>query len=991
MKSVTAALILLLSCLGLHAQEEGLTLQSWVDRLDKFGQSIPQEEVFVHLDNSSYFVGDTIFYKAYCRLSNGKQGGLSGLLYVELLNNDGYLVEREKIRLTNGQGHGCFLLTDSLYGGFYELRAYTRWQLNWGVTEHPHSSQTKDWFYSKQMEMEYFRDYDKLYSRVFPVYDKPKEPGEYYLDMTMRPMQRYFRADHSKPEADLTFYPEGGNLVEGTTCRVAFEANDEEGKHLQGRLVVTDHTGATVAEAETQQRGRGCFLLPVGKDEQYQATFHWKAQDASEASQKEKLPKAVTEGVGLQASVDGDQIHLELQNSGTAAQEELGMTVMSHGVLQKSLVLGQGAKLAADIDGRTFPEGVTQVTVFNKLGRVYADRLVFVRHSDFQAQNITFTNLRADSYKAYESIDFDIQTTNGSKGGTISLAVRDAAHSQYTFDSGSFLTEMLLCSQLKGFVEQPEYYFEADDEEHNTALDLLLMIQGWRRYDWVQMATPGLFTLNEPYERTEMIYGEVNRYQAEEREDMFSDAAQLGLDEAGASPEFDEFKNSIYGDYAEERFIHKWKGAKAAMLAARILHGMGITAEDYAAGTGGDMANSHPSDTEVSMRMIPVNAKDKDAFKKVFYSTQVGSASDAKGNLKHEVTVHAEFVLDKKLVTSGGTTAAEGEVSTYNNGKFRIEVPAFQNYCYFFCTASDQEKWKNGKAPVWIASNETRMDANGDNGEINYPEFYVRFRQIYPRFVKPYNFYQAAQNESPRKNKNGKLVAVDNSRLLNEVVVGAKFGGKRSIDITKPALVLDAQEAFNDAVDAGFCPGYYLGATRFINDVARTYIGDMNMERRYELEPRFNKRNMTYNHMPGTLRKFEHLHKLDKVYIYTDYAPRREGDKRYRQSNQPSVSVDLRVPEDGSQFIAYRDRRRVLWGFSECVDFYHPDYSNQPTPSAKDYRRTLYWNPDLPLDEEGRAHVHFYNNSRSTNITVSAEGITTSGEALSGISYPEDR
>ena len=80
---------------------------------------------------------------------------------------------------------------------------------------------------------EYYRDYDKLYSRVFPVYDHPRQPGDYAQDMTTRPMRRQFKQKEEKPRAVVTLYPEGGNFVEGVPNRIAFEANDENGKHLK--------------------------------------------------------------------------------------------------------------------------------------------------------------------------------------------------------------------------------------------------------------------------------------------------------------------------------------------------------------------------------------------------------------------------------------------------------------------------------------------------------------------------------------------------------------------------------------------------------------------------------------------------------------------------------------------------------------------------------------------------------------------------------------
>ena len=960
------------------------SLDDYANRLEKFGTSIPQEKVFLHTDNSSYFIGDTIWFKAYTMLSTGGASKLSGLLYVELLNHDGFLVERENIKIENGQGRGCFVLNDSLYSGYYELRAYTRWQLNWGLTEHPHTEYAEKWFYSKQFAREYYRDFDKLYSRVFPVYDKPKQPGKYNQDMTLRPLRRYYKQDIDRPEATVTFYPEGGNLVLGTRQRIAFEANDQNGKHLKGKLTITNKQGETVVEVPTESRGRSSFDLDVLADgdnsiDNLKASFSWE-----EYTSKAKLPKAEKEGVALRLQTPHPGLPLTLQCVGAAANEELGVTVTVDGVLCHYQSLGMGKELSANIPTDKLRTGVAQVTVFNANGRIWADRLTFVNKGDVQGQNISFEGLPTNAVQPFEAVGFDVK---GPESGTISLAVRDATHSEYTFDGGNILTEMLLASQIKGFVEQPEYFFEKNDEEHQRALELLLMVQGWRRYNWTEMSVPGAFTLVQPYERTPWIYGSVNRYEAEEQSDMFREAGREMMDAAGMSADY-EIVQSEYPDYINPDMIKKWGSLESARIAAKILkYDLGDPKSDYSP-QGND-----PLDTQIELRLFHEKAKEADAKRQDTYKIANAEMSTTRfhqdqGMMKREVTVHAEFTTPGQA-SGGRTNAVQGDMMTYNHGLFRIEAPSFYNYCYFFCGASNQEKWKNGKAPEWIAPGEIREDYNG-NGEINYPEYYVRFDQPYPRFVKPYNYYQATMNLSPRRN-GARLTRVDDATIMNEVTIGAKHHGMKGFDASKPAYVIDAYDAFNAVCDAGLCAGYYIGADRFISDVARAYIGDMNLYRAYELEARFNSKNMSFNFSSGVLNQYNHLPNLDKVYIYTDYSPRREGDKIYEGDDQPRVTIDLRLSPDGSRFVTYRDRRALLWGYSVCEDYYNVDYSKKPLPSTKDYRRTLYWNPDLQLDNEGRAHVQLYNNCKKTELTISAEGIGQSGTLMTGLSYPEDR
>ena len=259
-------------------------------------EPLPQEMVFVHTDNTCYFLGDTLFYKAYVQRSDtGKPTNLSEVLYVELLNQDGYLVERQVLRLKGGQANSSFCLEDTLYAGFYELRAYTRWQLNFGRKEHPHNSHMDRWFLKKEYAKEFFVDYDKLYSRVFPIYDKPQEPGEFYRDMTVRPLRRDYAPEKISKKPTVSLFPEGGNLINETRQRVAFEVKDGEGKYVDGKLFVLNEKGDTISSARTENRGRGCFELNIRKDDKYKAFFEDKEGEQTKVS----LPDILLAGAAM--------------------------------------------------------------------------------------------------------------------------------------------------------------------------------------------------------------------------------------------------------------------------------------------------------------------------------------------------------------------------------------------------------------------------------------------------------------------------------------------------------------------------------------------------------------------------------------------------------------------------------------------------------------------------------------------------------------------
>ena len=478
------ALVCTVWSISAQSHKDIASVDSLATRVERFGTGLPQEKVYLHIDNTCYFVGDTIWYKAYVtRSDKGWLTDLSKIMYVELLTPDGYLVERQQLKMEDGTAHGAFTLTDSLYAGYYELRAYTRWMLNFGRHEHPHSKYTEDMFYNKQMAKDFFRDYDKLYSRVFPVFDHPKEAWRYAKDMTLRPMRRYYKARKGKPEIDLRFYPEGGHLIEGTDGHVAFEINDEEGKHLEAELSIIDSDGKEVAQTRTLNRGRGVFTLTDMKpDDKYKARLHYQDYDY-----EVKLPEVEKEGYALHVERKDSVLRMIIQGT-TESKEELGIQIQCNGVSKafRKLSPADMRKDTVDIFWASLPTGVNQITVFNGEGRIYADRLFFVNHHDYDQPLITVEGIKQE-YAPFEPIELRMKLLRH-HDADVSLAVRDHATDETTYDNGTMLTEMLLASEIKGFVENPGWYFEADDSLHRHALDLLMMVQGWRRHDWRMMA-----------------------------------------------------------------------------------------------------------------------------------------------------------------------------------------------------------------------------------------------------------------------------------------------------------------------------------------------------------------------------------------------------------------------------------------------------------------------------------------------------------------------
>ena len=790
------ALVCTVWSISAQSHKDIASVDSLATRVERFGTGLPQEKVYLHIDNTCYFVGDTIWYKAYVtRSDKGWLTDLSKIMYVELLTPDGYLVERQQLKMEDGTAHGAFTLTDSLYAGYYELRAYTRWMLNFGRHEHPHSKYTEDMFYNKQMAKDFFRDYDKLYSRVFPVFDHPKEAWRYAKDMTLRPMRRYYKARKGKPEIDLRFYPEGGHLIEGTDGHVAFEINDEEGKHLEAELSIIDSDGKEVAQTRTLNRGRGVFTLTDMKpDDKYKARLHYQDYDY-----EVKLPEVEKEGYALHVERKDSVLRMIIQGT-TESKEELGIQIQCNGVSKafRKLSPADMRKDTVDIFWASLPTGVNQITVFNGEGRIYADRLFFVNHHDYDQPLITVEGIKQE-YAPFEPIELRMKLLRH-HDADVSLAVRDHATDETTYDNGTMLTEMLLASEIKGLVENPGWYFEADDSLHRHALDLLMMVQGWRRHDWRMMAGLEHTQFEFLPEKIQTLSGSVHQTYSLLEETDYGDSVYI--------PVID----SSVPIYTTARDYHLYPDMYAPM--AKVL-----TLQDL-------------------------------------YGPLIKK-------MKKEVNVSASFIQDRDIVDVFQTT---------QKGKFYMPSAVVNDNYILFLSASDSTKSEKYKR---------RIKRKGFMDEQAYPKFYVKLDPFFPVFPKPYSYYQDAAFEEKFALQDSASRESFTERKLNTVTVRSKRGGLRRLDHSKPALVVDAYEAFNLAADYGLNCGMHDWRT-FSRQVATAFFGDMGMDRHFYLQEQYDGKILDF--MPeqkreskvgmsmsnAQMEKYRRLRHLDKLYIYTD-------------------------------------------------------------------------------------------------------------------------
>ena len=459
-------LLFILTCLNavsvLAQQPATRRLANYANNISRFTKDCPQEKVYLHFDNTGYYAGDTIWFKAYTVTADEvKPTTLSRVLHVELLTPRGEVTDSRKLKIQDGQCHGEFALPKDCKGGFYEVRAYTRAMLNFGDTH--------------------------IFSRVFPIYSEPEQAGNYQeKDMDSFAGEKKERPEPEKADrVNLHFFPEGGHAVLGIPARVAFRATGKNGEDINVTGTLYNASREPVASLATIHQGMGVFEF-TPQAQEYEATVNYEGKEYT-------IPFKDILAEGYVMNVDNlnpDLMRISVQKSEALPNDTIAVSVTCRGKLcaVEAFVLGK-EPYAFRIPKEKLPAGCIQVTAFNAAGDILAERLAFNTRKDM------FVPIRVTqdktSYKPFEEVNlqFDVHDPSGKPlETTFSLAVRDAATSPRTAYQDNILTDLLLSSDVKGYIQDPMQYFTDDSRTTRTKLDLLMMVQGWRRYSWQQMA-----------------------------------------------------------------------------------------------------------------------------------------------------------------------------------------------------------------------------------------------------------------------------------------------------------------------------------------------------------------------------------------------------------------------------------------------------------------------------------------------------------------------
>ena len=493
---VSLFLLLCLLPTSLQAETEEMErIRGFMKNIHAYHQMYPQEKVYLHLDNNAYFPKEKIWFKAYVfKASTLMPTDMSKILYVELLTPDGAIWERKTLPIENGRTYGEFDLGGIFHSGFYEIRAYTRAMTNW--------------------------DGAYAYSRVFPIFNPPKDSLNTQLlsidNLDFDRLRYFIKRDPPRPlltpnaqqekQTIITFYPEGGHIIKGVKNRVAFKTTDQNGNDINYAFTIYDRNHNTICKASPLHNGMGIIELPDRFGGGYA-----EISDLKERPLKFNLPEPKERGIAMTVSDDeaGNKI-ITLTPNGSLQGELVGLSVTCRGRACHfdTLRIGQ-QPIVKKVSRGIMRDGIQQITLFTPEGEVLSERLTWVAPREKPLMMKVKQNEK--DYLPFQPIvlDFELKDHLGNPlRGDFSVSVQDK-DGIVAPNGPSLRTSMLLCSDLKGYIHKPEYYFESDDALHKQALDLLLMVQGWRRYEWKEMAQIDTLRVKQQAEERQIFDGRV--------------------------------------------------------------------------------------------------------------------------------------------------------------------------------------------------------------------------------------------------------------------------------------------------------------------------------------------------------------------------------------------------------------------------------------------------------------------------------------------------
>jgi hypothetical protein len=434
--------LFVLTISGIHCSAQDITgIEPALYSFECFSTLLSPEKVYLHTDKQVYCTGEYIWFNAY--LTNNSCFSLlpeSNYIYAELIHKDTVL-SRVKIKRCVEGFPGRIPLQTDLPSGKYTLRAYTAWMQNF----------PEIYMFHKEITL------------VNPLDAKSDS-------LTVQ-------ASKDDSLFGIQFLPESGRYIPGDLAVFAFKAVTTDGRGIGVTGAVFNSRDSIITSFSDTYKGMGKLIFHPAPNERYYAVI--RSKQGTEL--KQSLPALSETGAVIHVTKRGDKRFIRTVVTGSLLEKPL-FIVLSNGseVFLCNRIAQQEYEIA--MKEAWLLNGINHATIVDEEGRVFAQRIFFVYPPDLIRADIFADKPEPDKR---EKITYTIRlldTLETGVEGTFSLSVTDRYLTPHTA-SDHLLSYMLLSSELSGAVEDPAALFDFSREDRSEAMDLVMMIHGWRYYD----------------------------------------------------------------------------------------------------------------------------------------------------------------------------------------------------------------------------------------------------------------------------------------------------------------------------------------------------------------------------------------------------------------------------------------------------------------------------------------------------------------------------
>jgi hypothetical protein len=334
MKKITY--LIFISLLLSWTSEESL-ISLLTQKLNDFNKTNPCNQLHLVFNQNKYAPGDTAFFSAYFVSEDFLPIKGRKVLPLALFNHDGQQEQYINFEVMDGKGHNQIVVPNSALAGQSQL-----------VVRSLLSDQT---------------NYVDLFSEEIIIVEKN----------TVVPLVK-------KPENSISVFPEGGNIIGSVENNLIVKSN------FRGPHRIINAKNERIADFSVDQTGYAKInFTPQGDGEYY--------VEADGQAGKFSIEKAKEEGCALQLKIPSEGPVIARLTVPSQKQRELYVVIVGRRKIVFSVVANFSDTHTSQISipRENLPDGLNQLTVFDKSGTILADRIFFIRRNGVSA-TITLPN-----------------------------------------------------------------------------------------------------------------------------------------------------------------------------------------------------------------------------------------------------------------------------------------------------------------------------------------------------------------------------------------------------------------------------------------------------------------------------------------------------------------------------------------------------------------------------------------------------------------------